>query len=355
VSFRTPSVFLSVLACVRACMRACVRERLSSIGVRRVNIVVRRSLFRTPSHPPSIGAVLLSSPLAIGDHNNIFSYVTACRPPYTFVGGKNTYTHASSSRAWNGNDFMLAEVGTQQLEYRYLARATGKRDYAEKAMRAFDVLRELQPSDGLLFEHIKDGGGAGSGGGGWLSWLFKRGGNDKPAFAKGKVSFGACGDSAYEYMLKTWIQGGRKEDVYRRMWDRAMDGMHEQLLRKSSPNGLTYIANRIDGKLEHKMDHLVCFLGGSLALSAYTDPLGLDSPRARRDLRTARALTYTCYQMYARTRTGMAPEYVRFEGEEDMVVPKDSPYSILRPEAVEAFYYLSALTGDPIYRVSFRT
>ena len=268
---------------------------------------------------------------------------------------KKLLTHASS-RAWNGNDFILAEVGTQQVEYRYLARATGKRDYAEKAMRAFDVLRELQPSDGLLFEHIKDGGGGGSGGyGGWLSWLFKRGENEKPAFAKGKVSFGACGDSAYEYMLKIWIQGGRKEDVYRRMWDRAMDGMHEQLLRKSSPTGLTYIANRIDGKLEHKMDHLVCFLGGSLALSAYTDPLGLDSSRARRDLRTARALTYTCYQMYARTRTGMAPEYVRFEGDEDMVVPRDSPYSILRPEAVEAFYYLSALTGDPIYRVSFRT
>ncbi len=89
------------------------------------------------------------------------------------------------------------------MEYRYLARATGKRDYAEKAMRAFDVLRELQPSDGLLFERIKDGGGGGEGSG-WLSWLLERGGNNnnKPAFANGKVSFGACGDSAYEYMLK---------------------------------------------------------------------------------------------------------------------------------------------------------
>jgi hypothetical protein len=241
------------------------------------------------------------------------------------------------------------------VEYRYLARATGKPDYADKSMRAFDVLRALQPSDGLLFERIKDvgGGGGGGGGGGWLSWLFKGSGNDKPVFANGKVSFGAMGDSAYEYMLKIWIQGGRKEDAYRRMWDKAVAGMHEQLLRKSSLTGLTYIANRIDGRLEHKMDHLVCFLGGSLALSAYTDPLGLDSPRARRSLRTARALAYTCYQMYARTKTGLAPEYVRFEGENDMVVPRDSPYYILRPEAVEAFYYLSSLTGDPIYRVSF--
>jgi mannosyl-oligosaccharide alpha-1,2-mannosidase len=33
-----------------------------------------------------------------------------------------------------------------------------------------------------------------------------------------------------------------------------------------------------------------------------------------------------------------------------MIVPSDAPYYILRPEAVEAFYYLSKLTGDPIYR-----
>jgi hypothetical protein len=245
------------------------------------------------------------------------------------------YAHTCISQLWNSNDYILAEVGTHQLEYRYLSRATGKREYAEKSMRAFDILRALQPSDGLLFEHIAEGK------------------NNIPTFANGKVSFGAMGDSAYEYMLKIWIQGGRKEDVYRRMYDKAIAGMHEQLLHKSSPSGLTYIANRIDCRIEHKMDHLVCFLGGTLALGAYTDPLGVDSPRARRDLKTARSLAYTCYQMYARTRTGMAPEYVRFEGENDMVVPSDSPYSILRPEAVEAFYYLSTLTGDPMYRVSY--
>ena len=101
------------------------------------------------------------------------------------------------------------------------------------------------------------------------------------------------------------------------------------------------------------MDHLVCFMGGSLALSAYTDPLGLDSPRAQRDLKAAKAIAYTCYQMYARTKSGLAPEYYQFEGDNDMVVAGRAPFYILRPEAVEAFYYLSRLTGDPIYRVSF--
>jgi hypothetical protein len=57
--------------------------------------------------------------------------------------------------------------------------------------------------------------------------------------------------------------------------------------------------------------------------------------------------------MYARTKSGLAPEYYQFEGDNDMVVAVRAPFYILRPEAVEAFYYLSRLTGDPIYRVSF--
>jgi hypothetical protein len=36
------------------------------------------------------------------------------------------------------------------------------------------------------------------------------------------------------------------------------------------------------------MDHLVCFMGGLLALGAYTDPQGLLSERAQRDLKTAK-------------------------------------------------------------------
>jgi len=248
-------------------------------------------------------------------------------------GSINLQTGRSNNFGWNGNAYILAEVGTQQVEYRYLARKTGKDLYEQKTMKAFDLLEEMQPSDGLLMQNINDGGS-----------------NGKPKFSNQKVSFGAMGDSVYEYMLKVWVQGGKKESKYRDMWDKAMDGMHEQLLQKSSPNGLSYIADRNGKSLDHKMDHLVCFMGGALALGAYTDPKGLDSPRAQRDLKTAKALTYTCYQMYARTKTGIAPEFVQFRGADDMVVPGSAPFYILRPETVEAFYYLSVLTGDPIYR-----
>lgn len=140
--------------------------------------------------------------------------------------------------------------------------------------------------------------------------------------------------------------------MYREMWDKAMNGVHDYLVQTTSPSGLTFLADRNGGRIDRKMDHLACFMGGALALGAYTDPRGLDSPRAQRDLRTAKALAYTCYQMYAKTKTGISPEYMDFNDRsgDDMQVPYSAKFYILRPEAVEAFYYLSVLTGDPIYR-----
>lgn len=46
------------------------------------------------------------------------------------------------------------------------------------------------------------------------------------------MTFGALGDSFYEYLLKVWIQGGRREESYRRMYDTAMDGVDELLVQK---------------------------------------------------------------------------------------------------------------------------
>ena len=87
-------------------------------------------------------------------------------------------------------------------------------------------------------------------------------------FGSDHVSFGAMGDSLFEYMLKIWLQGGKKEGMYRDMYDKAMQGMHDSLVQKSSPSGLTYIAERPShGTLDHKFDHLVCFMGGKLEYS----------------------------------------------------------------------------------------
>lgn len=137
-----------------------------------------------------------------------------------------------------------------------------------------------------------------------------------------------------------------------------------------------------------------------LALGAHTDPLGVDSERAKRDMKTAKDLTYTCYQMYATTETGLAPEIAyKFKSrtvtrkgatktlrkvketlrkEKDFEPKGDAAHYLLRPEGkvfsckycsatcnlcthhdlplavsslvVESLFILNKITGDSIYR-----
>lgn len=242
--------------------------------------------------------------------------------------------HSFNSQ-WHSKFAVLSELGTLQLEFRYLAKVTNKREYAKKTMKVIDLIYQLESKSGLYPQYIKNEG-------------------SKPELGNNsRVSLGAMGDSFYEYLLKVWLQGGRTEHRYRSMYDRAMDGMHELLLQESTPGGLTYIAEMqwgSENQLDHKMDHLACFMGGNLALGAYSHPNGLKSAKAQRDLKAGKALAYTCYQMYTRTKTGIAPEFVRFHQKKDFSVPGSAPFFILRPETAETLFLLHRLTGDPIYQ-----
>ena len=68
------------------------------------------------------------------------------------------------------------------------------------------------------------------------------------------------------------------------------------------------------------------------------------------DIKNQKALTYTCYQMYAKMPTGISPEVVLFQSGSDLDAKYDARHYLLRPEAVESFFVLYHLTGDPIYR-----
>jgi len=242
-----------------------------------------------------------------------------------FEGG-----HASNT-GWHANKAVLSEIGTLQIEFRYLAHVTGKEEYATKAMRALDQLLSLNAENGLYPTYIYN-----------LDDL-RLGGSD--------ISLGAMGDSFYEYLLKVWLQGGRREMKYRRMYDKSIKGVLDKLTHMSRPNYLTYVAELKNGQVIHKMDHLSCFLGGNLALGAYTHPDGLLSREAQRQLKTGKQLAYTCYQMYAKTRSGLAPEFVQFSKSSGDDFSKGSAaYYILRPETAETFFILYHLTKDPIYR-----
>lgn len=116
-------------------------------------------------------------------------------------------------------------------------------------------------------------------------------------FASAKITFGALGDSFYEYLLKVWLQGGKQEGVLRILYDNAMDGLARKLFKvgvgvlsstppslrptppplpvftpltctpipadqRSSPSSLLYIADLDGGRTLDKMDHLACFTSG---------------------------------------------------------------------------------------------
>lgn len=145
--------------------------------------------------------------------------------------------------------------------------------------------------------------------------------------------------------------------------------------------GLLYVAERVGGvggTLVHKMDHLVCFLPGVLALG-HLEGLGKrwgagDAARERlagdalerlgfaRDaghLDVAVELARTCVSMYTRTPAGLAPEIAHFPasglnaggaGEErvhafgDLLVKKKDAHNLLRPETVESLFVLWRVT-----------
>lgn len=249
-------------------------------------------------------------------------------------GQVNLATGKASNIGWTGGNAIVAEAGTLQIEFRYLAKVANLPDLATKSEHVYTVLKKVSRPDGLFPYYIRN----------------NPKGSSTPEFANDKITFGAMGDSLYEYMLKIWIQGGRQEPLYREMYDLAIDSMHKELLQTSTPSGLAYIADKNSGQLDHKMDHLVCFMGGLLALGAYLDPLGLESERAQRDLRTGKALAYTCYQMYARMNTGISAEFVQFYDGRDFEIGRGAPHYLLRPEAFESFFILNQLTGDPVYR-----
>ena len=230
---------------------------------------------------------------------------------------------------WQGSSAILSEFGTLQIEFRNLAQYSGQKKYEDMAMRGMRFMHSRMPKNGLIGVKVDIVSGHAT----------------DPT-----ITLGALGDSFYEYLLKVWIQGGKKEAWYREMYDNAVDGIMDLLIATSDVSGLVFVADWNGHSQHRKMDHLVCFLPGVLALGAHTDPTGADSERAKRDLAVAKALMYTCREMYHRQVSGISPEYVEFPKGEDMTVGTNAPFYILRPEVAESLFVLGQLTGDPIYR-----
>ena len=81
-------------------------------------------------------------------------------------------------------------------------------------------------------------------------------------------------------------------------------------MRRTSPNNLLFIGEILGGgkDFKPKMDELVCFLAGTLALGHHN---GLP----KEHLTLAQELAYTCYLTFARQPTFLAPEISYFNTE----------------------------------------
>uniref|UniRef100_A0A0C9RPH0 alpha-1,2-Mannosidase n=1 Tax=Wollemia nobilis TaxID=56998 RepID=A0A0C9RPH0_9CONI len=242
--------------------------------------------------------------------------------PYNTINLAHGNAH---NPGWTGGASILADSGTEQVEFIALSQRTGDPKYQDKVEKVIKQFQAIFPEDGLLPIYINPHSGQ--------------------AETYSKITFGAMGDSFYEYLLKVWIQGNKTDAVkhYRDMWERSMEGLIK-LIRKSSPSSFTYIAERSGSALIDKMDELACFAPGMLALGAFKD----DSDKALKYLSLAKELTRTCYNFYNSTRTKLAGENYIFSDGEDMVV--GTSWNILRPETVESLMYLWRITGNETYR-----
>ncbi|MCL7043748.1 hypothetical protein MKW94_002306 [Papaver nudicaule] len=253
-----------------------------------------------------------------------------------------------------------SEVSTLQLEFNYLSAISGDIRYGTEAMKVLEHLKTLPKVEGLVPIYISPHSGQ---------------------FSGENIRLGSRGDSYYEYLIKVWLQQRTSQNgdvqYLHEMYEEAMKGVRHLLVRKSIPKGLVFVGELPygpKGAFSSKMDHLVCFLPGTLALGATK---GITKKKAMEEnlltfedmenLKLAEDLAKTCFEMYLVTTTGLAPEIAYFnvdgysegghgggngssEYANDIIIKTLDRHNLLRPETVESLFVLYRITEDSKYR-----
>ncbi|EDV43924.1 uncharacterized protein Dana_GF18725 [Drosophila ananassae] len=245
--------------------------------------------------------------------------------PYSDVNLGDLSAH---SPKWSP-DSSTSEVTTIQLEFRDLSRSTNVSIYEQVAHKVNEKVHELDKKHGLVPIFINANTGT-----------FRN---------YATISLGARGDSYYEYLLKQWVQTGRKDnDILILDYMQAIDGVLTELMRRTPREHWVYIGELINGKdFKPKMDHLTCYLPGTLLL-------GHQNGMPDSHLILARDLMDTCYQTYMMNPTHLAAEISYFalteKDDQDIYVKPNDAHNLLRPEFIESLYYFYALTGNRTYQ-----
>ncbi|KAJ1984254.1 hypothetical protein H4R34_000766 [Dimargaris verticillata] len=251
-----------------------------------------------------------------------------------------------------GTRVLLAEVGTIQLEFAKLSQFTRNPKYDRAAQRVIHRLDRLRTDyPGLIPAHLDAESGQA------MSDLY---------------TFGAMGDSYYEYLIKYAVLTDRKHGLHGQMYTKAINSMKLVMLTTAANHPDDWYLPELHGnRVDSRMHHLTCFAPGMLALGSHF--LGV-----RDDMDVAKQLMKTCIKFYRNTATGLGPESVKFNlalafdgtpesngtaalaaGELTTVEVadyRDRGYTVdnrsyqLRPETIESLLYLYRLTGNPIYQ-----
>ncbi|KAM3728980.1 Endoplasmic reticulum mannosyl-oligosaccharide 1,2-alpha-mannosidase [Dirofilaria immitis] len=226
-------------------------------------------------------------------------------------------------------DCSLSEITTVQLEFRDLSRVTNKSTYEMLAFRTSEHVHNegCQEYDGLCGMFISP-----------VTGRFKE---------HTTITMGARADSYYEYLLKQWLQTGKTIDWLKNDYNQSIAALEKHLLRYTKPNNFAFVGEIIgENVYSPKMDHLACFIAGTLALGSMN---GLQA----KHLELAKDIGKGCRKMYD-TKTGLGPEIVYFNVDssdaQDISIKYLDAHSLLRPEAIEAWFYLYRATGDKIYQ-----
>lgn len=281
----------------------------------------------------------------------------------------------------DGGASSTAEAASLQLELKYIAMLTGEKNYWERAERVIQVIDENGMEDGLLpiFIHPHDGQFRGN-----IIRLGSRGDSYYGMTLTGENSRRAA-DKGLEYLIKQYLQTSKQEPIYLELWTQALAGIQKHLVTYTAHSQFTIIGERpqgLESPLSPKMDHLVCFMPGTIALAATN---GLTVEQAKKldhwgqkeddEMKLAIELTKTCWGMYKVMATGLAPEISFFEIEDpphmqadgiltsaeieneadapwrtDYKIKHQDSHNLQRPETVESLFYMWRITGNEMYR-----
>ncbi|XP_063986512.1 endoplasmic reticulum mannosyl-oligosaccharide 1,2-alpha-mannosidase [Diachasmimorpha longicaudata] len=271
--------------------------------------------------------VFLDKAIDLGDRM-MPAFSTRSGVPYSDV---NLGTKRAHHPKW-GPDSSTSEVTSIQLEFRDLSRITGQPRFEAAVAKVSEHVHNLEKYDGLVPIFINANTG-----------LFRE---------YATITLGARGDSYYEYLLKQWVQTGRTIDYLRDDYVAGIQGTQKHLVKRTAKERFLFIAELIGASrdMKPKMDHLTCYLPGTLALGVHN---GLPSEH----MDFAKELTRTCYQTHVIQPTFLAPEITYFnvqdtdeESQMDMYVKSTDAHNLLRPEFIESLFYMWYFTGNKTYQ-----